>query len=117
MSGMVSPGGQIAMTAMIADAADYDRWKTGTAKTGTFYAAWVICQKLGMALGGGASFVIVGLFGFRATGANDSVAMSGFFNAFIAVPFILNALAAVAAFKFPITRSAQKAINSRLARR
>ncbi|MEI9993347.1 MAG: MFS transporter [Rhizomicrobium sp.] len=117
LSSLLATGSMITLSTMMADAVDYDEWKTGLNKAGNFFAFSAIYQKVGNVLGGGIALVIAGAFGFNPRGANGTVALVGFFLAFLVLPFILNLVAAFAALRFPITRGAQRAIRSRLARR
>ncbi|MEJ1969987.1 MAG: MFS transporter [Rhizomicrobium sp.] len=117
LSSLLATGSMITLSTMMADAVDYDEWKTGLNKAGNFFAFSAIYQKVGNVLGGGIALVIAGAFGFNPRGANGTVALMGFFLAFLVLPFILNLVAAFAALRFPITRGAQRAIRSRLARR
>jgi Na+/melibiose symporter-like transporter len=100
----------------MADVVDYDHWKTGANKAGVFFAISALFTKIGYAVGGGAAFVVAGLFGFDPRGHNSALGFVGFFAAFIGAPLVLNLIAAVAALKFPITRGAQRALRSRLDR-
>jgi glycoside/pentoside/hexuronide:cation symporter, GPH family len=117
LSAILSTGSTIALTTLMADAVDYDEWKTGTNKAGNFFAISTIYQKVGSALGGGVAFVIVGLFGFNPAGHNGAFALTGFFLTFLGLPVLINLVAAFTALKFPITKRAQQAIRRRLDRR
>lgn len=117
LSALLATGSQVALMTLMADVVDYDEWKTGTNKAGAFFAVSALFSKVGLAFGGGVAFVIAGLFGFDPKGSNGPVAMAGFFVAFIGAPLVLNLVAACTALTFPINRSRQAAVRSRLERR
>lgn len=117
LSAIFAAGSQVCVTAIIADVIDYDELRTGENKAGVYYAATTFAQKLAIALGGGAAFLIAGLFGFQPDMQNTELALTGFFVAFIGLPVTLNIASALAAFSFPITRRRHRAIQLRLARR
>jgi Na+/melibiose symporter-like transporter len=117
VSAVLATGSQITLMTLMADVVDYDQWKTGANKAGAFFAVAALFTKVGYAVGGGAAFVIAGLFGFQPRGANNALGLAGFFLAFIGVPLALNLTAAVAALNFPITRRVQRALRRRLDRR
>jgi Na+/melibiose symporter-like transporter len=117
VSALLATGSQIALMTLMADVVDYDEWKTRTNKAGAFFAVSALFQKLGFAFGGGAAFIIAGLFGFHVKGANGALGLTGFFIAFIGAPLAMNLIAAFTLLKFPITRSVQAAVRRRLDRR
>ncbi|MBT6587218.1 MAG: MFS transporter [Gammaproteobacteria bacterium] len=116
-STIFSNGSNIAPMAMMADVIDYDEYKTGSAKAANYYAFPALFEKMGLAAGGGLAFIIAGLFGFTPDGTNDSLAMVGFFTAFIGIPIVLNLIAAAIIIRFPLTKSKHAAIKTRLVRR
>lgn len=114
LSAFLSTGSIVCLNAILADVADQDELLTGNNKAASFYAFGALYQKFGLALGGGLGLIIAGLFGFDPKIENTSNAMSGFFFTFLGLPIVLNALAAVAAWRFPITRAQHHAIASEL---
>jgi len=114
-SAFMAAGMVISLYALMADIVDYDQLKTGTNNSGSYFSVIVLLQKLGIALGGGLAFLIVGLFGFDAKSEeNSAFAMSGFFLAFLVIPIILNIGAAFAAWFFPLDRRRQAIVSRRL---
>lgn len=106
-----------AITALVADVADYGRYQSRRDHAGNYFATAVFINKCCEAVGGGLGLVIAGLFGFSVKGPNGAWAMAGFFLAIIWIPFALNSVAALIAWRFPITRRRQAAIRRRLERR
>jgi len=117
LSAAMASGSVVAQSAIMADVVDYDEWKTRNAKAANYYALLALCTGPGATFAGGIALVIVGLFGFDPRGDNDSLAMAGFYTAFIGIPILLNLTAAVLIWRFPLTRRRHALISRRLARR
>ncbi len=111
VSAFCSTGVEAAGMAIMADIVDYDTLKTGERRAGNYFAAMAFVNKLNLAAGGGIAFILAGLFGFSPNQANGTWAMSGFFLAFIAIPIVLNTLAAGFAYRFPLDRRHQDIIR------
>nr|WP_269845057.1 MFS transporter [Marinicauda salina] len=117
LSAVLTSGSQVCLMAIMADVVDFDEYKTGQNKAANYYAFTTLYTKLGLAVGGGAAFIIVGLFGFDPTGENTTVAMAGFFLTFIGIPILLNLSAAALIWIFPIDRGRHRIIERALRRR
>lgn len=117
LSALLWAGTEVASYALLADVVDYDNLKTRSNHAGNYYAVLAFVKKFGLALGGGAGLMLVSLFGYDAKGENDSLAMTGFFLAFIFIPMILNAVACVIAWLFPLDRRRHEIVQRRLAKR
>ena len=116
-SAFCSTGFEAAGMAMMADIVDYDTLKTGDRRGGNYFAAMAFVNKLNLAAGGGVAFILAGLFGFKPDQQNGTLAMTGFFLAFIAIPILLYALAAWCAWRFPLDRRCQDIVRRRIERR
>ena len=114
MSAVVYAGSMVAQYSIVADISDFDTLKTRRNHAGSYYALSAFLVKIGMALGGGLGFVVVGLFGFEPAAENDTLAMAGFFLSFIIIPMGLYAIAAGFAWAFPINERRYQVIRKRL---
>ncbi|GAH80048.1 unnamed protein product, partial [marine sediment metagenome] len=83
-------------------------------RAGNYFAAMSFVSKLNLAAGGGVALILVGLFGFSPSKPNGTLAMTGFFTVFIAIPIVLNALAAWFAWRFPLDRRRQDIVRRRI---
>lgn len=117
LSAVLTSGSQVCLMAIMADVVDFDEFKTGHNKAANYYAFTALYTKLGLAVGGGAAFIIVGLFGFDPTGENTTTAMVGFFLTFIGIPILLNLSAAALIWMFPVNRCRHRTIERALQRR
>jgi len=114
LASIFSAGSTVAYYALMADIVDYDNLVTGSNKAGNYYALITLFQKIGLGAGVGVALVITSLFGFDPNGANQGMALAGFFIAFLGIPIVLNALATVLAAIFPITKHRHSVIRRRL---
>jgi glycoside/pentoside/hexuronide:cation symporter, GPH family len=111
---ITNSGSLICMLSIMADVVDYDEWKTGSNKAGSYFSFNTIVNKAGIAIGGGFALVIVGLFGFSVGGDNDSLAMTGFYMAFLGIPILLYITSIVLILNFPIDKRRHGIIRRRL---
>jgi GPH family glycoside/pentoside/hexuronide:cation symporter len=103
---------------MIGDVVDYDTLHTGVNRAGQFTSAWMVLRKLAYALGPVIGFAVAGLLGYDpASPHNDASAIFGLKSANGYLPALLMALAAVLAFRFPITRERHRLIREQLEQR
>jgi Na+/melibiose symporter-like transporter len=107
----------VAQYSIVADISDFDMLRTRRNRAGGYYALSAFLVKLGVAAGGGLGFVIVGIFGFEPNADNDTLAMTGFFLAFIVIPMGLYAMASALAWAFPIDKRRHDIIRRRLEQR
>ena len=105
----------VAMYALMADVVDYDELRTGRNNAASYFSLATLINKIGIAVGGGVSLLIAGVFGFDIKGGNEGVAMAGFFTAFIVIPIVLNLTSVGLALRFPLTRRRQDVVSRRLA--
>lgn len=117
LSAVLYAGSMVAQYSIVADISDFDMLKTRRNRAGGYYALSAFLVKLGVAVGGGLGFVIVGIFGFEPDAGNDTLAMTGFFLAFIVIPMGLYAMASAFAWAFPIDKRRHDIIRRRLEQR
>lgn len=109
-----------AMMADLNDAQRLDRQEAGlpgSDHTGLNFAVLTATQKLGFAVPVGLTYPLLALVGFNATpgAANSSGAILGLEILFVGPSLLLTLVAAVLAWKWPITAAAHAAIRERLA--
>ncbi len=114
VSAFSSTGFDAAGWSMMADIVDYDTLKSGQRRAGNYFAAMSFVSKINLAAGGGLAFLIAGAFGFSAEHPNGSMAMRGFFLSFIVIPLVLQGVAAVFAYRFPLDRRRQDIVRRRI---
>lgn len=92
-------------TAMLADIIDYDEWRTGVGKAGSYFAFYGLLQKAVAALGGGLAFILLSLFDFdpKAAVMTDR-AQFGLLFTIVVVPMLFSVVAIGLVWFFPITR-------------
>jgi GPH family glycoside/pentoside/hexuronide:cation symporter len=103
--------------AILADIADYGRWKFGEDPAGSYYAALTFLAKSVVAAGGSLGLGLAAAFGFDAAGSPSEVAEVGIKLAFAWVPSALVVAALPLIWRLPITPSRLRAIQHRLALR
>ncbi len=104
------------LRAMLADLSDAETLRSGTEKTGQFFAALVVLQKLGYAIPVGISYTVLGWIGFvpeRGAG-NAATAITGLEILFVVPPVLLALAAALVVRRWPIDAAAQANIASNL---
>jgi Na+/melibiose symporter-like transporter len=102
--------------AMLADAADEDRLKSGADRTGLLYALVAATAKIGPALAIGVTFVgLDQLVGFDPNSdTNTPLAIHGLEAFFILLPAVLFALATLTLIGYPLTRRRHEEIRKAL---
>jgi len=118
LSSLTASASNVGMSAIMADIVDYDELRTRQNSAGLFYSLNTVIQKFGITIGGALALILVGLFGFDpASNTNSESTMRGFFTVFIWIPLVLNLIAAMFAWRFPITRKRYGVIRRRLDQR
>ena len=99
-----------------ADVIDYDELQTGKRREGAFTACGSWIMKVGMAIGAGASGVILSFTGFDATLAGNQSGHTIFMIRFLlaAVPIAGIILALVMIYFFPLTPAKMAEIRTQL---
>jgi Na+/melibiose symporter-like transporter len=100
--------------AILADVVDLDQTKTGEQRTGLFFALMSMTNKIGYALPVGLLFPALALAGFRPEGGNDAAALGWLAAMFVGLPILCNLAIVALMWRFPIDRTAQAALRSRL---
>lgn len=106
----------VLLRAMLADAGDEERLRTGQDRTGTLYAILTGTIKIGMALAVG-SFIVLGWMGFNAAepAASTPLAMRGLEWMYAALPGGFALLAAWVLARYPLTEARHAEIRQKLA--
>jgi Na+/melibiose symporter-like transporter len=97
------------MRAMLGDVSDAETLASGKERTGLFFAALVVAQKLGYAIPVGVSFTVLKLIGFDAAlgAANSPGSITSLSLLFVIPPVIFSLLAASLLRGWPIDAAAQ----------
>jgi Na+/melibiose symporter-like transporter len=117
IAALCTSGAVAAQTSLLADVSDYGTLTAGREHPGNYFALFAFTNKASLAIGSGMGLVIAGLFGFRSTGNNSALGMTGFFLAIVWIPLVLNLLSAAYSWLFPLDRRRQSIIVRRIGRR
>lgn len=98
---------------MVADAADYGEYKSGIRSDGISFAVVSIAQKLAFALGG-ASVLLIGLFGYQPNVAQTPEALQGINLVVNLIPAVVGVVAIIVALMYRITDTQAAQIRSDL---
>lgn len=105
---------------MLADAADYNEWKTGRRATGLTYSAATFSQKAGFSIGGAIAMWILAMFGFAEPEVageyveQSETAVFGIRIAMSVVPAVIAGVGAIILFFYPLSDSKVKEISEEL---
>ncbi|MBW2368308.1 MAG: MFS transporter [Deltaproteobacteria bacterium] len=101
--------------AMMADVIDYDILKSGSNRTGQYYAVFTMIVKANVGLGGGLGFFIVDLFGYDAASrVHAPETMMGIWIAVGILPSIFYIISSIILWRFPIDERRQDIIRRRI---
>jgi len=102
--------------AMLADVADLERLNSGVERTGLLFALLTGVWKIGQALSVGLMLYVAAKIGFSAAaGANNPPeALQGLSYLFVGIPVLLNALAAIVIFRYPLTAERHAEVRRQL---
>jgi GPH family glycoside/pentoside/hexuronide:cation symporter len=105
--------------AVMADVVDYGTWRTGVARTGSYFALMSLIQKVALAVGGGVAFMLLGAFHYSVRPGANNVGMpaTGLLISVLLIPGIMNIIAAAIIWRFPLTRRRHDALRRRIAAR
>ncbi len=101
-------------SAMQADLVDLDTARSGSQRTGAFFALWSLAQKFALAGAGGAALIALGWMGFSATEANSHSALLGLSLLYALVPIVLKLAAIALMWNFPLDAVGQRALRDRI---
>ena len=113
-SALFGAGSTVGYYALMGDVVDYDELKTGSQQAGNYYALITLLQKIGLGAGVGLALMIAAIFGFDPTGENEGQALVGLFVAFLGIPILLNLVATLLVFNFPLNERRHRIIRKRL---
>lgn len=104
--------------AMYADVADYSEWKTGRRATGLIFSASTMAQKIGWAIGGVITMLILGAVGYDANAVEQSPrAITGIKALLSLVPAFVSLSCAVLVSFYALNDKLVKKIQTELAER
>jgi Na+/melibiose symporter-like transporter len=104
----------VAPNALLGDVVDLGILGTGRNAAGQYNALVAMVTKANGAVGGGLGLVLIGLAGFSPRGVNSSAATLRFEVVTLALPALLLAGAAAAAFVFPRDRRRHDIVRRRI---
>jgi GPH family glycoside/pentoside/hexuronide:cation symporter len=104
-------------SSILADIADYEAWKQNNKPTGNYFALLVLLSKVTTAVGASAALLLSGTLGYvpRAQGGHGHI--SSLLIPFVVIPTVLNMLAGVLVYWFPLDRRRYGLIMNRLKKR
>ncbi|MBU7591518.1 MFS transporter [Metabacillus halosaccharovorans] len=82
--------------AMVPDTVEYGEWKTGLRAEGLIYSSFIFTQKVGMAIGGALSGIILASTGYIANAAQTPEALHGILFSVTIVPVIASVIGIIA---------------------
>ncbi len=103
-------------TALLADVIDYNTLRTRSNQAARFYALNTLAIKIMQALGAGLAFACLAASGWQIGKPNPPEATWGLLVAYLGIPVVLLLIAAMLAWRFPLTRSSQGTVRRRLER-
>lgn len=105
----------ITQPAVLGDVVDYDTWRTGSVRTGAYFAFQSLVRKFNTAVGGGLGFLLIAAFGYAADRPLAGWPLFGVGLAFAGLPTILQMVAGICAWAFPVDDARHALITRRLA--
>lgn len=106
--GLVDGGTQLCPNAMVPDTVEYDEERTGQRREGAIFGTWLLCRKLGMAMGAFIASLFLSAFGFVAgadAAAQGETALLGIRLSYTLVPFALWVCAFFVLRAYPLTEA------------
>lgn len=103
-------------SSMQADVVDADTARTGTARTGLYFALWGLATKLAVALAA-LGLTAAGLFGFSVQGPNDGTALTALTLLYSLVPILFKMGAIALLWHWPLDEAAQAELRRKIASR
>ncbi|RED13987.1 MFS transporter [Pontivivens insulae] len=100
--------------AMQADVVDLDTARTGTARTGAFFALWSVATKASVAITGGVALLWLEAVGFSGQGGNAEDALIWLAALYALAPVVLKLMAVALMWGFPLTRAKQAEVRARI---
>jgi Na+/melibiose symporter-like transporter len=108
-----------AAPAIMGDIVDYGTLKTGVRRTGSYFAFYLLINKVAIALGAGMGFMLLSLFGYSAKpgAVNDDLAKMGMLITVALIPMILKSGGGLLMWWFPLDERRHDIIRRRLAQK
>lgn len=106
--GLVDGGTQLCPNAMVPDTVEYDEERTGQRREGAIFGTWLLCRKLGMAMGAFIASLFLSAFGFVAgadAAAQGENALLGIRLSYTLVPCVLWVCAFFVLRAYPLTEA------------
>lgn len=106
--GLVDGGTQLCPNAMVPDTVEYDEERTGQRREGAIFGTWLLCRKLGMAMGAFIASLFLSAFGFVAGAdatAQSENALLGIRLSYTLVPCVLWVCAFFVLRAYPLTEA------------
>ncbi|MET0749256.1 MAG: MFS transporter [Rhizobium sp.] len=102
--------------AIQADVIDVDTARSGTQRSGLYFAAWGLATKLSLAAGVGLIFPLLSAFGFDATAGagNRPEALWTLAIAYAWIPIVLKLIAVTLMWNFPLDEDAHKLLRAEI---
>lgn len=107
----------ITQPAVLGDVVDYDTWRTGSVRTGAYFAFQSLVRKFNTAVGGGVGFLIIAAFGYAAEKPLAGWPLFGVALAFAGLPTLLQVIGGIYAWVFPVDDARHALLARRLAQR
>jgi len=117
IAGLPGAASGILVRAMIADAADEDRLRTGIDSTGMLFGLVTAMNKMGNALAVGIAFVALDLLQFQANAAGTAPASIALYGLYLGLPCLIAAAAIGLLWNYPLTSERHAEIRRILASR
>jgi len=96
------------MWAMYADCSDYGEWKTGNRSTALIFSTIQFAMKMGLAVGAGATGIILAKYGFIANQIQTEESLLGIRIMFTFIPAALTIAGVIAIYFYKIDRATIK---------
>ena len=101
------------LRSMLADLVEVELAKTGSDRSGLYYALLSGAFKTGASMAIGIPYILLGVIvGFNPTGPNSDGVIDGLMYVFVGVPFVFYIIAGLIIRTYPITRAVHKAAVS-----
>ncbi|MBI1239413.1 MAG: MFS transporter [Alphaproteobacteria bacterium] len=115
LSGL-SLGADLALPpSMQADVVDTDTARTGTPRTGLYFALWALATKLALGLSAGAAFLILGAVGFSADApTNSPESLHTLVLLYSVAPVVLKLVAVAVMWRFDLSREEHGALRAQI---
>ncbi|MEM9011610.1 MAG: MFS transporter [Pseudomonadota bacterium] len=111
-------GADLALPSSIqADVVDLDTVRSGTQRTGAFFALWSVATKAALALAGGAALIAAGFVGFDPSVENTEEALFGLAALYALAPVALKLVAVAMMWGFPHDAARQAEVRAEIERR